>query len=590
VNQDGSVSVRETYEIDFVGGDFTFGYRKIPISNYVSIENVSVNGDGQAYVESSGNGANTFEWGKDGSDYVIDWYYNPTRDSTHVFVVGYVVRGGLYIDQAAGDGIAWKAVGPDHDYDVGSSTVSVTVPPGAFLNSKTAPYFAGAEASYLFSSDLRSVTFQAAQIPAGQDFEVGVRFPHGYVPDQKQAWQTIQEQKPVLNTIVGALGLFLLVGGLVGVYLLWAFAGKDPSVGVVPSYLSEPPSGLPPGLVGTLVDEKADLQDIIATLVDLAKRGAIDMEERKKTAFGLIASSEFVFHRRIDFTGQVLKYETLLISEMFGAADEVALSDLKNRFYSSVPRLQSALYDEAVKEGLFPTSPKAVRSWYIAFGVVGLVLAVGASFCAASLWGAVVDTLLCPFAALGLVSLSLMVISGAMPTKTRKGAEESIKWNAFKEYLQRIEKYVDLKSATDQFDRFLPFAIAFGLERTWIGKFARIDTAPVPGWYYPVGLPYGRGLGRSGAGIGGSFVQGGAAGPADLSGRAVGAAPSLDGLSGRMMTGLSGVSNGLFSMLNSTANVFTSVPHSSGSGGGWSGGGGFSGGGFSGGGGGAGFG
>jgi len=58
----------------------------------------------------------------------------------------------------------------------------------------------------------------------------------------------------------------------------WYTRGRDPQVGsVVPRY--EPPPDLAPAEVGTLVDNTPDTRDIVATLVDLAVRGYLKIEE-----------------------------------------------------------------------------------------------------------------------------------------------------------------------------------------------------------------------------------------------------------------------------------------------------------------------
>jgi hypothetical protein len=142
-----------------------------------------------------------------------------------------------------------------------------------------------------------------------------------------------------------------------------------------------------------------------------------------------------------------------------------------------------------------------------------------------------------------------------MPVKTRTGAEEAAKWRAFKRYLKDIDRYAQLEEATDQFDRYLPYAIAFGVERSWINKFAAVPSTPVPIWYFPVWAGSHR-TGRGGRTMGG------------------GRAPSLDGISKGMATGLAGMSAGLTSMLNTAGSTLVSRPQSSGGGSGsWSGGG-----------------
>ena len=67
---------------------------------------------------------------------------------------------------------------------------------------------------------------------------------------------------------------------------------------------------------------------------------------------------------------------------------------------------------------------------------------------------------------------SFIILAQFMPKRTDKGATAAAKWNAFKRYLSNIEKYTNVAEAKDLFDKFLPYAIAFGLEHSWVNKFA----------------------------------------------------------------------------------------------------------------------
>src|SRR6185503_16283303 len=57
-----------------------------------------------------------------------------------------------------------------------------------------------------------------------------------------------------------------------------------------------PPDGLTPAELGTLVDDSPDLRDVTATLVDLAVRGFVLIEEKEESRLlGLWSSKEYVF-------------------------------------------------------------------------------------------------------------------------------------------------------------------------------------------------------------------------------------------------------------------------------------------------------
>jgi hypothetical protein len=166
----------------------------------------------------------------------------------------------------------------------------------------------------------------------------------------------------------------------------------------------------------------------------------------------------------------------------------------------------------------------------------------------------------------------LMIVGRHMPRKTPQGAEEAAKWLAFKRYLQTIEKHGDLEAAKDKFEEFLPYAVAFGLERRLINQFAAVD-APAPSWWGPVFLP-GHGYGYGGGVAGQSIGEAGGP-PGTLAGEG-GKTPSLAGMSEGIGTSLASMSAGLGAMLSSASTVLTSTPpssSSSGGGGGWSGGG-----------------
>lgn len=278
-------------------------------------------------------------------------------------------------------------------------------------------------------------------------------------------------------------------------------------------------------------------------------------------------------------------YEEELLDGIFGkSGTEVKLSELKNSFYKTMPKIQSAMYQSVVDEGLFPRSPESVRNNYGCFSVVLIAASVAAGFLLMSLFGDLTNAAILPAIGLDVTAVGLLILSRHRPRKTDVGAEAAPRWKAFKNYLVNIDKYADLDQQKEIWDQWLPYAIAFGVDRQYIRKFEQVD-APAPPWYFlsPTHYsPHRRGYygspwvgptpSRSGKSSGGSS-EGSGGGLGDMS----------RGMGG----GLTAMSAGLGSMLTSASSTFTSRPASSSSGGGWSsGGGGFSGGGSFGGGGG----
>jgi hypothetical protein len=353
---------------------------------------------------------------------------------------------------------------------------------------------------------------------------------------------------------------------------------------VVPEYLTEPPGEDPPAVAATLIRESSETVDVMATLFDLARRGFLVIEQDQHHGMlGIGSSTNFTFHLGEQPPGNLRGYEQLLLSDLFRGGSSRQLSDLKDVFYKTVDRIKSQLYGEVVQAGYFAQSPQSVQGGWIVAGV-GLVVLAGGGF-----WGSLNINLPLglspylrgPLIAIGLVGAAMVVISGAMKSRTALGEQTAAKWKAFRTYLQNIKKYTDIQQSSDQFEKYIGYAVAFGIDKQWIGEFSRVLTA-MPTWYYPTymygpwtGYPRYRtnqmmGVNRGGgASFGGGEGSGG--GFQQWSGNQSG---GLNAMSENMTQGLASMSAGLTTLLNSASATMTSRPSSSGSGGGFSGGGG----------------
>lgn len=577
----GDLEIVETNIIYFTSGSFSFGYRDIDLSRLDSVRDVRVTDDIGRPLR--------FEQSSDGNIFRIKYYFPTATRETRTFKLRYIVRGAVRYYEG-GDQVYWAGVYADRNgFPVESARITVRLPDGATATIADAY---GPQARVTGEGENLVVAEALTAIPSGQDFEIRVQFPHGIVQGQPSAWQAAFDRqrefeetvKPVINLIVLLVSLVILFGGPALAVVLWYTRGRDPDVGLIADYLNEPPAGITPGVAGTLVDEQADLQDVIATLVDLARRGVLVVEEQgKPNLAGLLTSRDWVFSRGPEFGSALAPHEQKLIKALgLRQKDSVSLSAMRNRFYTKIPGIRNALYNQLVAGGYYQRRPDRVRGAYAALAtwlmvvtfVVGcLVVTVALDFTDVGL--------LLPIG-LGATTLAFFIVSGQMPVRTRKGAEAKMRLEAFKRYLQNIEKYTNVQAATEQFEKYLPYAIAFGLDRTWISKFAAVNT-PAPTWYVPYGRPrYHRPRGAA--------TPAGAGGGSPLSdiGGAASADGGLSGLDRGLSQGLSSVNAGLTSMFSSVASTFVSTPapppgSSSGrsrSGGsrGWSGGGSFGGG------------
>lgn len=578
----GDLRVTERQTINFTSGTFTFGFAVIPLDKTEGIVDVNISepDSGRVYRQTDYSiEPYTFWADQVGDELEIRWYFPPTNNTTKTFDLSYTVKGAVRI-YSSGDKLQWIAIDNERDFRVDNSTVQVTLPEGAsFIDIDSA----GVLAEWQQADEGRTVRYVAQNSLSPRDtFEIGVEFTHGIIPASQPNWQGEFDQefyfdqnvRPILTLGVGAIAVLLALGGPLLVFILWYTRGRDPKVGPVPERLSQKPDDMPPGLLGSLIDEQADMQDIVATIVDLARRGYLTIKEKEEKGFFGLGSTDFIFERSNKTDSDLLDYERRILRGIFsGSGNTRKLSDLKNKFYKRLPKIQDSLYQELVDQEYFKRRPDRTRGLWTGLGIAGIVLAFLAGFVLVPL-AQYSGAFPCLAIALGIGSLSMVVVSRYMPAKSVKGSEAAAKWQAFRDYLRDLEKLEELENAGEIFEQFLPYAIAFGMNQSFVNKFARVTDTPAPGWYVPYPR---RGLATSGGGRGlaGDMAAGSAAGRG-----------GLQGMSESMGGGLQSMSDGLTTMLNSAGRIMRSAPSSSGSSGGF--GGGFSGGGFSGGGGGGG--
>lgn len=606
VKPDGTFDVDEHQTIRFTDGSFSVGFRELPIRNFRYVDQWAlVDGDGNVFRQAQGGEElYTFTVVERGGSYIIEWFFPPTANASRTFTLSYTVHDGLrYYD--GGDQLWWKAIYPDRSFPVLDGQVRVVVPEGATIQQWSA-YINEADARGSAVAELvgsQAILYSLERrLQPGEEFEVRVEFTPDVVDGAPQSWQAAADAQaeeraaaqavrdrwgPIATLGLCALGLLFTFGGPAGLYALWYRIGRDKPVDQVAEYLPEPPTPLAPGLAGTLLDEQVDMEDIVATLVDLARRKAISITEDKEESF-LRMRHDFIYRRERDDV-PLLGYEQKLLDGLFGSKDEVRLSDLKNKFYTKIDGIKKAMYDEVVRQGLFPSSPETVRTQFGCLGGAVLILAVAAGVVLLGLFAPFTDFGFAPGVGLAVTAIALIAFARYMPRKTDRGSEEAARWRAFRTYLSNIDRYSDLEAQKEIWDRYLPYAIAFGIEKQYLAKFEAVN-APAPGWYIPSPDLYGpyrrRYYGTPGTGpifTGGSLPSGG-------DGGGLGGSPGggLSDMSRGMGGSLTAMSAGLGAMLGSASSTLTSRPASSSSGGGWSGGGGFSGGGSFGGGGGGG--
>ena len=267
---------------------------------------------------------------------------------------------------------------------------------------------------------------------------------------------------------------------------VWRRLGRDPAPLPI-SVQYEPPGAMTPAEAGTLLDHRTDMRDVTATLVDLAVKGYLAIQEEEQPGFlGLGTSSEYVFTARrpaAEWTA-LQPHERDVMDGLFagGARGSVKLSQLKNEFYRSLSEIRDHVFQKLLERGYYLHRPDRVRTgWLIVGGIIAFLSAHVAAFAGAAL-GVPGPTL---FIATLLTGLVIMAFGWLMPARTLKGARAWEAVRGFEEFLGRVEsdRMERVVRTPEMFERLLPFAMAFGVEDRWSRAFEGIMTEP-PSWYH----------------------------------------------------------------------------------------------------------
>jgi uncharacterized membrane protein len=387
------------------------------------------------------------------------------------------------------DELYWNVTGNEWDNVIQHASARIDLPDGV-SGLKAVAYSGrlgttGHDAPVEVNGNVVSV-MTAHALGYREGLTIAVGFDKGLVRQPTAAmkfWRTLTSNKPFAIPILAFFTMFWL----------WWTRGRDPErESIAVQY--EPPDQLTPGECGTLVDNSVDMRDITATLVDLAVKGYLTIEQIDEShVMGLTHSKQYVFHLKKPpaewSSARPHEYEMLTALFDGGASTDVKLQDLQNSFYTHLPTIRSSIFDSLMKDKYYLHRPDTVTGGYMAFGMLVGVLFVFGSGWLMNLSGIARATWVISGVLTGAVICAFGYYMGA---RTVLGARARAKVLGFEEFLGRVEKdrIERIVRTPDMFEKFLPFAMALGVERKWVASFAGIAMQP-PQWY---AAPYGVGF------------------------------------------------------------------------------------------------
>jgi len=417
-------------------------------------------------------------------------YIPGASDADRTIIIRYRVANAIRFyfaakNQPAFDELYWNVTGNSWDMPIDSVHARVVLPDGVEAT-RTAVY-TGAAGSTATNADIEAngsqIDFTLRRpLFYHEGMTVAAGWPPGHISSRPS-----EDHEGLLNALAWLPLLIPLIVFFL-VFNAWKKHGRDPDEGAyVVRY--EPVEGASPAELGTLVDNKADMEDITATLVDLAVRGFLKIEEITEShLFGLSKSTDYIIHiirKRSDWSG-LKPHEERYLSTLSNAApdgESVKISELRDKFYTSLPSIRNAIYDSLVASGYYLQRPDKVMGKWAGLGVLTAVVSFGLAIVSLKfMWVMISPAAM--FVAAILSTIIVFVFAPFMPARTIAGARARENTLGFKEFLERVEeqRFKTMITSPEMFERFLPFAMAFGVADKWAKAFEGMFREP-PTWY-----------------------------------------------------------------------------------------------------------
>ncbi len=500
---DGDLRITETIDYDF-GDQLRHGiFRTIPSrfpyddvhDRVYPIEDVTVQSDAPDDVEISQEGSSTVI--RIGDEDV-------EVSGRHTYTIAYRVEGALNAFSEH-DELYWNAIGHEWAASIVTSEVAVRAP-GAIQRVEC---FQGSQGSTEPCAVAEHEGSEARFSPGGsfvpyEGMTVVVAIPKGAVPEPRpileERWAAERAFSVNPGTVTASLAVLALLGG--GLFRMWSREGRDrrflgsqiDQVMGSPTGEDEavpfgegdaeapvefaPPEDIRPGQIGTLIDERANVIDVTATIVDLAGRGFLLIQEIPDR--GLFSKADWNLIRLEKDETELLAYEKQLLDGLFRDGNEVKVSELKTTFAERLHGVEESLYKDAMGQKWFRARPDQVRTRWAGRGAL---LAVA---------GGVVTFVLARWTHWGLVGIPVIVagvalalIARRMPARTAKGTAMLRRIRGFRRVIATAETHMSRWAEEENvFTRYLPYAIVFGLTKKWAKAFEDLGIQPdTSGWY-----------------------------------------------------------------------------------------------------------
>lgn len=470
---DSTLSVTEWITYDFEGGERHGIFRTIPLSHpspdpdafhtryiTITVEGVAMDELEVPYTATEQDGVIEIKIG------------DPDRTITgvHTYEINYLVAGALqYLPDGSVD-LYWNVTGNEWQVPIREAAARLPDTDGLYLE-RAACYegSAGSTASCAVSTTTAAVAeFYAADLLPGE----GLTIARAVDPEKVARVELLKRNLLWLLLILVPLWFIGLI------FLVYREVTRHRTGrAIIPEY--EPYERIAPMYTGLLFDGRLDPHDITAGIVHLAQKGFLAIKKVDRKVLFLFETDDYEITLKKPLSEAAGEFELEILKLLFSEAEvgaKITLGDLANDTRKKaenslrIQGLHRAATHDLESKGYFEKNLKKI-------GILG----AGALMLAAVLFVFV------HVAAVFFVVATFAVLAFGFKRRTRKGYEALDHLKGFKLFLsvtekERYEFHNAPEKSPEMFMEYLPYAIAFGVEKKWADVFKDI-TIPDPDWY-----------------------------------------------------------------------------------------------------------
>ncbi len=383
------------------------------------------------------------------------------------------------------DEIYWNVNGNGWDFPVDSISATIRLPRAAEIKQSacyTGVFGSTEKACSSSMENWYTMKFTGRPLQNYEGLTVAVGFQKGVVAEPPPP--TFFEKHAVL--LLGGLFTLLL---LLYYFITWNRHGRDPDMPtVIP--LFDPPDGLSPASVAMVMNGGFSNEHITPAMIHLAVKGHIRIEEKEESMLlGLMSKQVYTIVKVTGGSGLPAEEQELL-NRMFGSGQDRFTID--GKYDPSVQSMATA-YRSTLKHqwDSFLSKGNNLRFWWIPILSV-IVCVVSLIVLHNSFWGDNDGVYIAVFLVANVVLFLIYQYLIKRPSEEKQALRSRLL--GFKMYLSTAEEqqlqHFNPPAMTPQvFEKYLPYAIAFGVEEVWGDRFQRmigqalVDPNYHPGWY-----------------------------------------------------------------------------------------------------------